>query len=546
MAPQNANPLPKAMTSSPARRSTASPERRSRYHDITDQLHGADQHYPPGFDLNGFEDIILPPASALTSQTSPPSMRQPFESDDEDEDVATLSSANTFLERCKTTALSIPTTSAALTQNHRTSIQARAKSIASLVPAWNSRQAGSSQEPILESAEPKPRRTTTFGDLFAGTSAPINIGIIPSPSKEKPSMDFTNDSNSDSRPSHKRAATALSSSSTSKFSWFGSKPFNPAPTPTPSSHDLPLSHPSSSLAPSASYPTPPPPDPLLDLSFDAALFPHGPLDRLDPSSFNALLHAATSALTALHTGYRARYHETQTARAEVEAHAEEAAEAETRARHLKQQLDELAQRGAEQAAAMQDLAEELARERLLRREVEARQKRSVRLVREKHAAVHNEETAEGERDESYSGEDAGADTDAASSAGSSVFSRTREAGEVGSPASSITTPLSMLGTEWAPDNGDTSSQRTRWSASSAGQVGSGKPRPAMSLEDHVDRRLGGSRLEDRCQNCQGGSQTNAWALVTELRRENKGLKGRVVELERSVEGCLDLVTGLGG
>ena len=522
-------------------RYSVSPERPSRYHDSTEQISSQDLQYPPGFDLNGFEDIVFPPPSALTSRTTVSLPHPQLDSDEDDDDGNTvLSSNNTFLERCKTTALNIPTTSVTLTQNPRASIQARAKSIANLVPTWNNRQ-DSEPEDTISPTESKPKRNTTFGDLFIGSSAPINIGITPSPDKEKASMDWGNN-NSTTRPTHKRTSTGLSGASTSKFSWFGTKTFNPAPTP------IPEGRPQSSSS-----------DPLLDLSADTSLFPHGPVDRFDPASFNDLLRNAQTTIAKLQTGYRQKCGEVETVRAESSAQNDEAEEAETRARHLKLQLDDMAARAAEQDQAMKALADQLAQERLIRREEEEARKRSVMLVRTKSQQFEALEregsgcySSSTSKRESRGASDSGFESDAdADSTVESVFSR--PANELGSPLTM--TPLSTLN-EWESDDVDQihaehinrarpamTARRTSTGQRITGLGLSGKRKSGVSLEDYMERRLN-SPSTSSCANCHGGSQTNAWTLVSELRAENKSLNGRVAELERTVEGCLDLVAGL--
>ncbi|KAI9688017.1 MAG: hypothetical protein M1820_010324 [Bogoriella megaspora] len=552
---------PPRTSQSLSRRSTATLQRQSRHQSVDDVL-ALDQHPPASpFDEYGFEEIILPPASALTARTTTYSAHPTFDdndsddSDDSDKDDTALSSTNTFLERCRNTALSIPTASAALTQNPRASLQARAKSIASLVPTWANRPVNAIQENSPQTpSEPKPRTRSTFGDLFAGSSAPVNFGVSASPEKEKPAMDWGMGSKSTTRPVSNRTTTNLSMNSVSKFSWFGTKAFNPSPTPVPSSRPQSSSTSTSNLNHNTQ------PDPLLTLTPETALFPHGHLDPLDPSSFNTLLQNAQLSISALQNGYRRTQSEIQSSRAEVSAFKDEAEEAETRARHLKLQLDNMAARVAEQEKAMKALADELAQERLIRREEEEARKRSVVLLRSKSQQFGRENENIGfdrerkdERRESRGTSicDSGFESDAESTV-ESVFSRPGAGVErdLASPLTAATTPLSTLN-EWESDEVEEKTRRPSLPQRSSMVFGAqrGTKKKGMSLEDYVDRRLSsggvGEDARDGCRNCMGGGQTNAWNLVGELRAENNGLNSRVVELERSVEGCLDLVRGLG-
>ncbi|KAL9073414.1 MAG: hypothetical protein Q9157_004773, partial [Trypethelium eluteriae] len=269
------------------------------------------------------------------------------------------------------------------------------------------------------------------------------------------------------------------------------------------------------------------------------------------------------------SGYRTKCNDAALARAEVSAQTDEAEEAETRARHLKRQLDDMAARVAEQEEAMRELAEQLAWERLVRREEEEVRRRSVMLVRDKsqqfEATVEREREMEREMEREREGSrregvshgtsvcDSGFESDAdAESMVDSVFSR--PGNEVGSPM--VGTPLSTLN-EWESDDVDTTGfgevnrskttrppSRASLGQRSAGLGLTGKRKSGMNLEDYMERRLSGPSVSS-CSNCNGGSQTNAWTLVSELRIENRGLNGRVSELERTMEGCLDLVAGFG-
>jgi hypothetical protein len=93
-----------------------------------------------------------------------------------------------------------------------------------------------------------------------------------------------------------------------------------------------------------------PSDPLLTLDINQALFPHGPADPLDPTSFNDLLIAAESVIATMQSAYRARCAELRELKSEISVKDDEVDEAETRARHLKMQLEGM----AGQVAAQED------------------------------------------------------------------------------------------------------------------------------------------------------------------------------------------------
>ncbi|KAL1302606.1 hypothetical protein AAFC00_002980 [Neodothiora populina] len=134
-----------------------------------------------------------------------------------------------------------------------------------------------------------------------------------------------------------------------KFSWFGGlkqqQPRDTAPTQDQSSADPDLMSPATTL-----------------------LFPHGALDPEDPASFANLLRNAETLITRLQTAYRQQEQELKTARQEREASAEEAEEADTRARHLKLQLDEMGKKANEQRKSCEIISQELASEKQRRAE----------------------------------------------------------------------------------------------------------------------------------------------------------------------------------
>jgi hypothetical protein len=103
-------------------------------------------------------------------------------------------------------------------------------------------------------------------------------------------------------------------------------------------------------------------DPLVNLDMQQALFPYGPVDPLNPTSFNDLLNAAEAVITTFQNAYRQRVAELAAIRSEVALKEDEFDECETRAQHLKMQLQDL---GEECTAQTQkaELLEGMLRER---------------------------------------------------------------------------------------------------------------------------------------------------------------------------------------
>jgi hypothetical protein len=116
-------------------------------------------------------------------------------------------------------------------------------------------------------------------------------------------------------------------------------------------------------------------DPLLHLDLKSALFPHGAPDPLDPSSFHDLLDNAGSLIARLQSAYKEKASALADLRQEQAAQIDEMDEAETRARHLRMQLEDISSRAADQE---RQFKLELEVERQKRLASEAQWKEAVR------------------------------------------------------------------------------------------------------------------------------------------------------------------------
>ena len=111
------------------------------------------------------------------------------------------------------------------------------------------------------------------------------------------------------------------------------------------------------------------PDEFYTLDVDAALFPTGqPSDRdaFSPAAYKNLENNAQNALRRMQAAYRQRVTVHRELQAEKSVRDEELEEAETRAQHLKMQLEGMARRVADQQQEMQLLMDELAAEKKAR------------------------------------------------------------------------------------------------------------------------------------------------------------------------------------
>lgn len=261
-------------------------------------------------------------------------------------------------------------------------------------------------------------------------------------------------------------------------------------------------------------------DELLNLNISQALFPHGPVDPLAPSSFNDLLTNAEALISRYQKSYRQLSTALVDAQSEQSAQDDELDEAETRARHLKMQLETMAARATEQDEQMRILMEDLAFERRARQEEEAARAALARAQTQCSCADANIPRRRNRVSNSHASIDSGfeseCDTDAAS-----VFSRTC---------------LSPTGTDRSSildvDPLDTPKARTP----QALQRGSAydKPRAPVNLQ------TGGWG----CTNCEGGRQAAVWGRLAKEREDNRSLRQRVETLEEAVESALDVVGGV--
>ncbi|QDS70356.1 hypothetical protein FKW77_008961 [Venturia effusa] len=350
---------------------------------------------------------------------------------------------------------------------------------------------------------------------FNGTSAPINVGILPSPARSEAPEEQAEEYDIDLAygnmetaaaasftrlpPRVRRSRTSTMQSQTSSpgvaaklGGWFTSKSNNTSPTPKSSQSSRLME----GIAPS---------DPLLNLDVSTALFPHGPADPLEPNSFNDLLNAAESIISNMQNAYRARCAEVKELQCEISVKDEETEEAETRARHLKMQLEDMAKQVSAQEAKTEVLERMLTQQqretRQLRRQSLDRSSVSPRRVSLRVVPDDDHQDDVGatnwKRMSRTGASDSGFESDGDND---SVFSVT------GSPVSSSASTVD----------------------SDAGPAEAAKVR-IVRVERGRDAVL-------------SSNVARAYAPI-EMRIENQRLRERVLELERAVEGCLDLVSG---
>ena len=361
----------------------------------------------------------------------------------------------------------------------------------------------------------KEEKVGKLADWFRGESEPINIGILPSPTKEKSDNMETSGSSSAIRPSTllQRKSTAQGTSKPAmarRFSFFPSK---------------------SSLAQSSS-PSPDLNDELLEMDINKTLFPLGPADPSSPVALKNLQQQAESLLIRMQIAYRERTLQVREITAEKEVLAEEALGAETRAQHLKMQLNDMSVKFTEQDQAIMNMVDELAQEKLARREEEEARKRTLRLVEQ--ASPPN--TSRGRASRAYTISDSGFESEDESPA-ESIFSR-RDG--VHSPTMS----MSSVSTSNSPDTYQLPDAHIPTSTSQAARLRIPMAQLVKGTSTPYRNDLPEDPPPSSCTNCHGGRASEAWSMLGMLQEENGCLKHRIGELEGALDGCLDVVTRL--
>lgn len=490
------------------------------------------------FDDVDIADAIRPPPGAITHRTAydphAPSPLEDFPQSARSGHQRTLTgtlfdNSQSLLNRASNTL-----------QQHtsRASFHSPTKSLASFIPSRGTPESNASQ--------PKIRAIQNW---FNGSSAPVKIGVAQpredSDTESESGEEYSSSEEESEEEEEERGnmmqtlfnrGQSLTRSATQSPTR-NESPRRPeeTPTPTPTKSKQPTAgskfawllstQKTAALPPPVSSPTyHDPEDELLNLNIAQALFPHGAADPLAPSSFNDLLTNAEALLARYQQSYRQLSTAFVDAKSEQSAQEDELDEADTRARHLKMQLETMAARANEQDEQMRKLVEELAFERHARQEEEAARKRSLALVRSQPVCEHVECQTTPHRRNRISGSEISVDsgfeseneTDAAS-----VFSRNC---------------LSRTGTDMSsihePEHDSTPKNR--------------KPQTLeqRSTYDKVrDRTVNLEKGGWGCGNCEGGAQSGVWGRLAKEREENRTLRHRVEQLEDAVEGALNVVDG---
>jgi len=393
---------------------------------------------------------------------------------------------------------------------------------------------------------------------FSGTSEPVAVGVpindLEDPIVMSPPSESSRATSPDrgiaklrKRPTvptldiAQQPPTKASTASTSRFAFFSPK------TPASTQHQIPAE-----LS-----------DELLTLDIRSALFPTGDNDPFSPSAFKNLLANAEGLLTKLQTAYKIRTISLHELAGEKEAQAEELEEAETRAQHLKMQLEDMAQRVMAHDEEMKNVIEELNRERQARAEEKEAREKSINLIRT-HTTSPSEELSPHSEDLDVDSQrrrrpwrhssgtinsETSFESDDESGGAESVFSRSMSpslasVSEISTPemGQAVFAKVVNISPKRGVERPKPVQQRSTFQKILKGISATPDNESQTSKEKDEDNELG--MADEGCRNCRGGQASVAWDTVGLLRAENKGLKERMASLESAVEGALDLVNGL--
>jgi hypothetical protein len=471
------------------------------------------------FDDVDITDHIKPPPSAVTHSATAydPHAPSPLEDFPQSGSSHQRTLTGTLFDNCQPFLNRASNT----LQQHtsRASFHSPTKSLASFIPSRGT--------PECNASQPKIRAIQSW---FNGSSAPVKLGVAPqrdeSDTESESGEEYSSEEDSDGEEEERgnmmanifNRGQSLTRSATGTPSRNAS-PRRPEETPTPTKSKQPTAgskfawllstQKNAAIPPPIQSPTyHDPEDELLNVNIAQALFPHGPADPLAPSSFNDLLENAEYLLRRYQTSYRQLSTAFHDARSEQSAQEDELDEADTRARHLKMQLETMAARANEQDEQMRKLMEELAFERRARQDEEAARKRNLALVRScEHVECEDPSRRRNRTSGSEISVDSGFESEAETDA-ASVFSR--------NCLSPTGTDISSMLDESTPKSRKTQTQ----------------PLPVNLVK-------GGWG----CGNCEGGAQSGVWGRLAKEREENRTLRLRVGQLEDAVEGALNVVDG---
>lgn len=374
------------------------------------------------------------------------------------------------------------------------------------------------------SLNPKPDQgDRRFGSLFQGESAPVRLGILSSPAKEKDPTSGICTPSTQSRPSSPSKKMAVPSpfkniTYSNPFSFFAAK------SPKEQVANMPE----------------PADDEYLNLDINATLF------RFDTSNLSpeeALIQFQRNAqnlVQQLQSAYKTRTFALHQALAEKVEQKEELEETQSRLQIIKSQLDGMAAKAMDQDKEMKALAEDLRIERQQRRHEEETRRRNAMLDRndELTDTVGTSCNSARRHTKKSSGASVSGDSgfeSADESIAESIFSkRTAD--------TASTRPASVFSTFDTVQSPVTPASYQPWPTKAHPA-----PPPRATAYDRMLKGISaassslGNLTVSKCPNCHGAPLPDPGHVATILQEENRALKSRITELEDAVEECIGLI-----
>jgi hypothetical protein len=332
---------------------------------------------------------------------------------------------------------------------------------------------------------------------FEGTSDPVNIGLVPTPNKEREEFvksperpaDIVFSNNSESmdsltqRPSRPQSQSRPSTST--RFSFFRKQSTTNLSSPTDG-------------------------DELSTLDIRDTLFPNGPVDEYSPAAFKNLQLNAEGLLRRYQGAHVEQQKQIKALTATKTAQGDDLEASQIRGEHLKLQLEEMAERSAEQERLITALRNELA----IISQPGFEPETSVRKVPHNLDMSAAYETMRSKRNRT-------SDVSAASEQSDfSIFSADQRSlsGYMDSPGTSVAPSPIMKHAALRPIRISTPPTQHEHTAVSVIPV-------------------------PECQKCHDVNSNEAWEVIATMKAESQALKGRIEELESANDNALDLVNG---
>jgi hypothetical protein len=342
----------------------------------------------------------------------------------------------------------------------------------------------------------------SLASWFDGASDPVNIGLVPSPKKEKDNplqseattdTMFSNSTESvdtlTKRPA-RPSSQAPSATSATRFSFFRKQ----STTPTLTQTEI---------------------DQLGTIDIRDALFPQGPADELSPAAFKNLQLNAEGTLRKFQTAHLEQQKQIRKLNITNTSQADDLEASQVRSEHLKLQLVEMAERASEQ-------------------------ERLITALRNELAAIHNPNSdAELELAQSSVRKVPSLDISATYQTARSKRNRVSDISSADSSEQSDRYSIFSADPRLADSPGTSVAPSPVMKHAS---MHFATVSPAIPQHEHSAVSV---IPVTECQKCHNVRANEAWDVITMMKLESQALKDRIEELEGANDQALDLLGGLG-